>query len=78
MSRPYVGLCPDGARVTFRANTTPTEATHGAMFAAVIGPFRTARAARFMAEYGANNPHCRTVAEAETMVARMRQNGGAQ
>ena len=49
----------------FRAPTTPTEATHGHLYGATIGPFRTKRGAVFMRDHGNNNPHCRCVAEAE-------------
>ena len=63
-TRPYVGL-KDGRREVFRSITVPTEASHGHLYGAVIGPFRTVRAARFMAQHGANNPHVQTVADAE-------------
>jgi hypothetical protein len=46
----YVGL-KNGCRLRFLADEPPTEKTHGEMFNAVIGPFRTKRAA----EYCANN-----------------------
>lgn len=72
MSRIYVGLALDctGRREVFRAGSVPTRETHGARFGAVVGPFRTARAARFMAEYGRGNPHCLCVADAERLAAR--------
>jgi hypothetical protein len=44
---------------------TPVQETHGHLYAAVIGPFRTIRAAKFMAEHGRNNPHLQTVNDAE-------------
>ncbi len=34
---------------------------------AAIGPFKTRRAAEYMAGPGANNPHCRSVADAEKL-----------
>jgi len=34
---------------------------------AAIGPFKTRRAAEFMAGPGANNPHCRSVNDAENL-----------
>jgi hypothetical protein len=45
----------------------PTFEDFGGAFVALIGPFRTKRAARFMAKHGAHtgNPHCVTVADAE-------------
>jgi len=76
MTRPryYVGLSEDlerrHVRSVFRSSTIPNEETHGADYAAAIGPFRTKRGAEFMARYGACNPHCRTVNEAERLAKR--------
>lgn len=56
-----------GLREVFRFPETPTEATHGTRFAAVTGPFRTIGGARYMQLYGAGNPHCRCVSEAEKL-----------
>ncbi len=61
----YVGHKTNGSLTAFRFDGTPTRATHGARFAAVIGPFRTARAARWAEKYGRLNPHFRCVADAE-------------
>lgn len=46
-TRIYVGLMLDCTtrREVFRANATPTLASHGARYGAVVGPFRTMRAA---------------------------------
>lgn len=68
MKRPkiYVG-CKLKARKVFRALFVPTQESHGNIYAAVIGPFRTWRGAHFMATYGAGNPHCQTVADAERL-----------
>jgi hypothetical protein len=65
----YVGLKLDctGKREVFRSTTTPTEQTHGAEYGAVIGPFRTMRGARFMADMDGRNPHCATVRDAEQL-----------
>ena len=54
-------------RNVFQSNIIPTEPTHGHIYAAVIGPFKTKRGARFMAEHGAGNPHCQTVRDAEVL-----------
>lgn len=62
--RPYLGL-KGGAREVFRSSETPTQASHGTRYGAVIGPFRTMRAAVFMQRYGHLNPHLQTVAQAE-------------
>ncbi len=64
MTKPYVGLS-DGKREMFRSATTPTQATHGHLYAACIGPFRTVRGAKFMRDHGQGNPHCLCVADAE-------------
>lgn len=67
--RLYVGLM-EGNEEVFRSDTTPTEASHGAQFRAVIGPFRTRRGADFMARNGYGNPHCQCVADAERLARR--------
>ena len=72
MDKIYVGLklnCTS-QREVFRAATAPTDNTHGAQYGAVIGPFRTVRAAEFMRDYGRGNPHCLTVADAERLAQR--------
>ncbi len=63
-TKPYVG-CKAGKREVFKSEATPTEATHGHLYNAVIGPFRTMRGARFMAQCGGNNPHVQCVSDAE-------------
>lgn len=65
----YVGRIAFKPSVIFRAASTPTEATHGHLYAAVIGPFRTKRGAEWMADpvKGQGNPHCRCVADAERL-----------
>lgn len=62
----YVGVSRK-PRELFSANRTPTIDSHGHRFGAVIGPFRTKRGAMFMRDHGANNPHCRSVSEAERL-----------
>ena len=63
----YLGYSNGGARMKiFRFERDPTEAD-GLPYAAVVGPFRTMRGARFMRDHGQNNPHCRCVAEAEAL-----------
>jgi hypothetical protein len=69
-SKPFVGITADGTRDVFRGYA-PTEATHGHLYIAVIGPFRTARGARFMRDYGRMNPHCQTVQDAERLAKRL-------
>jgi hypothetical protein len=70
-SRLYVGRNRSNGRLeVFRALQTPTDESHGRVFAYAIGPFRTARAARLMADCGSNNPHLVSVAQAERLAAR--------
>lgn len=60
----YVGV--KGTKMNaFLSDETPTEKSHGDRYAAVIGPFKTKKAAMFMAAHGYNNPHLQTVADAE-------------
>jgi hypothetical protein len=76
--KPYVGIMPNTHREAFTSATTPTEQSHGSLYSAVIGPFRTKQGAEFMAQFGANNPHCQTVEDAEQLareaIARMSDN----
>ena len=65
----YVGY-KAGKMTVFRSATNPTEKTHGHLYNAVTGPFRTQRGALFMAEHGYNNPHLQTVADAERIAAK--------
>lgn len=71
-SRPYVGRSRATGRLeVFRATAQPTEESHGQAYRYAIGPFRTARGARFMATFGGNNnPHCVTVGDAERLAAK--------
>jgi len=70
MRRYYVGLKDGGKRETFRSAETPTEGSHGRLYLAVIGPFKTRRGAEFMAEYGGGNPHLQCVDDAERIARR--------
>ena len=64
----YLGIrSTTGTREIFRAPNTPTQEEYGYCYTAVIGPFRTKRGTLFMALHGYNNPHCRTVNEAERL-----------
>jgi hypothetical protein len=64
----YVGHGHDDFKGIFRSDVTPTEDTHGSQYRYVVGPFRTLRAAEFMAQYGYNNPHLQCVEDAERIV----------
>lgn len=74
-TRAYVGLRADGkGREVFRSASVPKAEPHpdthlGPIYSAVIGPFRTRRGAEFMAKFGAGNPHCQSVADAERLAS---------
>jgi len=55
--------------VIFRSATMPTNESHGDLYAAVVGPFRTKAGAEWMADpiKGRMNPHCRCVNDAERL-----------
>lgn len=69
MTKYFVGHSGGGIYGTvFTSKTTPTSESHGyRLFHGVTGPLRTKKGAMFMAECGYNNPHCRTVSEAEKL-----------
>lgn len=64
--RPYVGMVR-GALHFFESVEKPTEKTHGDRFVAVVGPFRTIRAARWAEKFGYMNPHFVCVEDAEVI-----------
>ena len=67
-ARWYVGYNQDRCGLTaFRCICTPTRESHGRAYFAVMGPFRTQRAARFMERYGSGNPHIYHVDDAERL-----------
>ena len=67
-NRQYVGIRVDTGKLErFQYVGTPVRETHGDLYAAVIGPFRTVRGAKFMQRYGANNPHLQHVNDAERL-----------
>jgi hypothetical protein len=70
--QPYVGL-KDGSRTLLWCFDAPTQAESGGRFSAVIGPFRTVRGARFCRDYGAGNPHCQCVADAERLAKSLKR-----
>jgi hypothetical protein len=46
--------------VAFKSKELPTEKSHS-QFKAVVGPFKTKRAAKWHEKYGFLNPHCTCV-----------------
>ncbi len=69
-ARAYVGVRHDFRREVFKATRALTRKQYGRRYAYVVGPFNTMRGARFMADHGANNPHCTCVAQAEWLTNR--------
>jgi len=67
MERIYVGLGKNLTREVFKSEVVPTADSHGSLYDASIGPFKTMRGARFMALYGKGNPHCQNVNDAERL-----------
>lgn len=64
----YVGheMITDNLRA-FRSPSTPTYETHGHLYWAVVGPFRTRRAARWAEQCGQNNPHFQCTEDVERL-----------
>lgn len=60
----YVGLGEQGLRERFAADVEPTADSHP-HYLAVIGPYQTVEGADYSVKYGAGNPHCQSVADAE-------------
>ena len=63
----YLGRRKQGDLILFRWPKTPTQESHGHLFTAVIGPFRSKVGASYFARYGRNNPHIRTAGDAERL-----------
>jgi hypothetical protein len=65
-----------GKREIFKYHEEPGAESHGHLYGYAIGPFRTMRGAEIMRDYGANNPHLQSVAEAERMASTERKKEG--
>lgn len=64
----YVGInVKADRRQVFGVHGTPTAASHGKHFSAVIGPFSNLRAALYVRDRGFNNPQIRCPADAEKL-----------
>ena len=63
----YLGKQKQGDLVQFRSPTIPTKESHGHLYTAVIGPFKSKVGASYFARYGLNNPHIRTADDAERL-----------
>ncbi|MDL1944310.1 hypothetical protein FBQ99_18400 [Chloroflexi bacterium CFX2] len=63
----YLGRRGPDDLVLFRSVTIPTQESHGHLYTAVIGPFKSKVGASYFARYGRNNPHIRTADDAERL-----------
>ena len=63
----YLGRRKQGDLIQFRSPTIPTKESHGHLYTAVIGPFKSKVGASYFARYGRNNPHIRTADDAERL-----------
>jgi len=63
----YLGRRGENDLVLFHSALPPTKQTHGHVFKAVIGPFKSRVAAGYFARYGKDNPELRTAADAERL-----------
>ena len=63
----YLGRCGPDDLILFSASKTPTQESHGHLYTAVIGPFKTKVGASYFARYGRNNPHIRSADDAERL-----------
>lgn len=63
----YLGTRGREDLILFRSSTTPTKESHGHLYTAVTGPFKSKVGASYFARYGRNNPNIRTAADAERL-----------
>ena len=68
----YVGLVSGKGLTYFASLTEPTEENQPT-FSAVVGPFKTKRAALWAERYGYQNPHFQHVDYAERMARRLNE-----
>lgn len=63
----YLGKRGEDDLILFHSAMPPTKQTHGHLYKAVIGPFKSKVGAGYFARYGRNNPDIRTAADAERL-----------
>ena len=63
----YLGKRPQGDLILFRSSNIPTKESHGHLFKAVIGPFKSKVGAHYFARYGRDNPQLLTAEEVERL-----------
>ena len=71
----YIGMIKGKNFEIFNFPGTPTVESHGHIYSYVVGPFKTARAQVWAAEYGRNNPHFQHVNDAER-ISKLEANNG--
>lgn len=63
----YLGKRGEDDLILFHSTAMPTKQTHGHLYKAVIGPFKSKVGAGYFARYGKDNPDIRTAADAERL-----------
>ena len=63
----YLGRRSEDDLILFHSAMPPTKQTHGHLYKAVIGPFKSRVGAGYFARYGKDNPQIRTAADAECL-----------
>ena len=63
----YLGKRGEDDLILFHSVPIPTKETHGHLYKAVIGPFKSRVGAGYFARYGRNNPDIRTADDAERL-----------
>ena len=63
----YLGKRPQGDLILFHSSNIPTKETHGHLFTAVIGPFKSKVGAHYFARYGRDNPQLLMAEEVERL-----------
>ena len=63
----YLGKRGEDDLILFHSTVIPNKHTHGHLYKAVIGPFKSKVGAGYFARYGRNNPDIRTAADAERL-----------
>ena len=63
----YLGKRGEDDLILFHSTAIPNKQTHGHLYKAVIGPFKSKVGAGYFARYGRNNPDIRTAADAERL-----------
>ena len=63
----YLGKRSEDDLILFHSATPATKQTHGHLYTAVIGPFKSKVGAGYFARYGRTYPEIRTAADAERL-----------